>query len=287
MAYIQDGGERPSSCIFCLKAAEDRDDENLILLRSASCFALLNLFPYNNGHLMIAPYRHVPSISISIRNAYDLMVTAQRCLAALHERAGTLSWQRESTEARRLARGSPHAHFHVVPRGRRYELLPVLADVRSCGTIPQTTLPSEGGVSLSAVRPGGYVPLLWAATCAVSLASSLVSRATPDQAMCGSTRLRRACEVSTSMGGMSTGQKRAGSRCTSIGQVASEAMESSNRRWAAPLKSQHCRRCLAFPVRQPLLRPHDIATGSVSSRRQIADERSMDAVSLDLGDLPR
>ena len=61
MAYI-DSDNKDAGCIFCTKPKENRDEENLILYRGERCFVIMNLFPYNNGHLMIAPYQHVPSI---------------------------------------------------------------------------------------------------------------------------------------------------------------------------------------------------------------------------------
>src|SRR5579863_6949795 len=73
-----------TGCIFCDKAAEQRDAENLILLRGERCFVIMNLYPYNNGHLMVAPYAHVPSIQqLDAPTLTELMTTAQTCLSAL------------------------------------------------------------------------------------------------------------------------------------------------------------------------------------------------------------
>src|SRR5579859_6967316 len=86
MAYIDSGEQQEPGCIFCVKAAEQRDEENLIVARGERVFVLLNLFPYNNGHLMIAPYAHVPTIEqLDAPTLTEMMVVAQRCLAALRD----------------------------------------------------------------------------------------------------------------------------------------------------------------------------------------------------------
>ena len=60
MEYILNGKE--DECIFCDKLSEDRDDDNFILERGKKNFALLNIYPYNTGHIMVAPFRHVESL---------------------------------------------------------------------------------------------------------------------------------------------------------------------------------------------------------------------------------
>jgi ATP adenylyltransferase len=56
-------GKKAQGCIFCDKPREDRDEENLILYRGKFNFIILNAFPYNNGHLMVVPYRHTAVLS--------------------------------------------------------------------------------------------------------------------------------------------------------------------------------------------------------------------------------
>src|SRR5579871_5832285 len=79
-------------CIFCEKAAENRDEENLILLRAKFNFALLNLYPYTSGHLMIAPYAHVALLEEASEEVASEMMslarTAQRCLRTVYRPDG-------------------------------------------------------------------------------------------------------------------------------------------------------------------------------------------------------
>jgi len=55
--YILD--EKPDGCVFCSMPEENDDKRHNIVKRGATCYVVLNLFPYNNGHLMVAPFRHI------------------------------------------------------------------------------------------------------------------------------------------------------------------------------------------------------------------------------------
>jgi len=54
---------KEDDCIFCSKPSEDRDADNFILERGEKTFVLLNIYPYNTGHIMVAPFRHVESLA--------------------------------------------------------------------------------------------------------------------------------------------------------------------------------------------------------------------------------
>jgi len=133
MAYINAGDQQGKGCIFCTKPAEDRDEENLILWRGERCFALMNLFPYNNGHLMIAPYAHVSGIlALDAGTLTDIMLTAQRCLraldAALHPHGYNMGVNQGTVAGAGIA---DHVHYHIVPRwDGDTNFMPVLADVK-------------------------------------------------------------------------------------------------------------------------------------------------------------
>ena len=58
--YIK--GPKPDECIFCA-AVEGEDEGAHVVARAERCLVILNAYPYNNGHLMIAPHEHVPSIA--------------------------------------------------------------------------------------------------------------------------------------------------------------------------------------------------------------------------------
>lgn len=141
MAYI-DASNKDEGCIFCTKPREDRDEENLILARGERCFVIMNLFPYNNGHLMIAPYTHVPSIEeLDAPTLAELMATAQRCLAALRAAMHPQGYNMGINQGAAAGAGiADHVHFHIVPRwGGDTNFMPVLADVKVMPDFLQNT----------------------------------------------------------------------------------------------------------------------------------------------------
>src|SRR5947207_506617 len=84
LEYIK--GPKPDECIFCTQPGRGDDAAALVVHRGERCFVMLNKYPYNNGHLMVAPYRHVPSIEhLDDEDLLELMLLSQRALAALRE----------------------------------------------------------------------------------------------------------------------------------------------------------------------------------------------------------
>jgi ATP adenylyltransferase len=131
MTYV--GGAAKPGCIFCVKASESKDEENLILIRGQTCFALMNLFPYNSGHLMVAPYAHVPSIQqMSVESLTEMMTLAQRLLGALQQALGPQGFNLGINQGEVAGAGiADHAHLHIVPRwSGDTNFMPVLADVK-------------------------------------------------------------------------------------------------------------------------------------------------------------
>lgn len=141
MAYI--GGETPRpGCIFCVKASESKDEENLILVRGETCFALMNLYPYNTGHLMIAPYAHVPGIQqMSADSLAEMMSLSQRLLGALQQALGPHGFNLGINQGEIAGAGiADHAHLHIVPRwSGDTNFMPVIADVKVMPEFLETT----------------------------------------------------------------------------------------------------------------------------------------------------
>ena len=110
-----------------------QQEGSYILYRGEHCFMMLNLYPYNNGHLMIAPYQHVASIEkLDAATLADLMAQAQLALKALRVAMNPDGFNMGINEGKAAGAGfADHVHFHVVPRWNGdTNFMPVLADVK-------------------------------------------------------------------------------------------------------------------------------------------------------------
>jgi ATP adenylyltransferase len=134
LAYVKDASkDKAEECIFCAKPAAGDDDENLIVHRGELCFVMLNLFPYTNGHLMIAPYRHVATLpELDADTVAEIMALAQRAMRVLEEEYAPHGYNVGFNQGRVAGAGvEHHIHMHVVPRwGGDTNFMPVLADTR-------------------------------------------------------------------------------------------------------------------------------------------------------------
>ncbi|MGB9607051.1 MAG: HIT family protein [bacterium] len=135
-AYVT-GQEKNEKCIFCQKIHGD-DKENLVLWRGKSCFAVLNIYPYNNGHLMIAPYRHTPSLNeMSEEEKLEIMQALTLLLDVLKEALNCDGFNIGMNIGKVAGAGVPdHIHLHIVPRWEGdTNFMPVIGDTK---VIPQS-----------------------------------------------------------------------------------------------------------------------------------------------------
>jgi ATP adenylyltransferase len=133
MAYIAGIDRKDEGCIFCTKPKETSDRENLVLFRGKHCFVIMNLFPYNNGHLMVVPYTHCSDICLIDKKTsgelWDLVCLSRKALAgAFHPDAFNVG-----INIGRIAGAGidTHLHAHIVPRWNGdTNFMPVLGDVK-------------------------------------------------------------------------------------------------------------------------------------------------------------
>jgi ATP adenylyltransferase len=117
LSYVK-GERKPEGCIFCLAAEPGEDDERYVLQRGERCFAMLNAYPYNSGHLMVSPRRHVPSLEdLSDDELLELMTLARTSLRAVRAVYGPDGFNLGVNEGEIAGAGfAEHVHLHVVPR---------------------------------------------------------------------------------------------------------------------------------------------------------------------------
>ena len=125
--------EKPQGCIFCEKPKENKDKENYILYRGKTAFIILNAFPYNSGHLMIAPYRHVPSLEhLNDEELLEISKLITLSLKFIRRAMNPDGFNIGVNIGRAAGAGiEEHVHVHVVPRWvGDTNFMPVLADTK-------------------------------------------------------------------------------------------------------------------------------------------------------------
>ena len=131
LAYIK-GGERGEGCPFCLVPGMP-DDHGLTVARGESAYAVLNLYPYNPGHLMLVPYRHVADFcELTAAEAAEIAALTQDALRALRTVSGAQGFNVGLNLGSVAGAGiAAHLHQHVVPRwGGDTNFMPVVGHTR-------------------------------------------------------------------------------------------------------------------------------------------------------------
>ncbi len=123
--YIQsfkdekDCREHDKTCIFCdALQAEGKEKEMLIVSRREKCFVILNKFPYNGGHIMVAPVRHISNLEeLDDEEIYALIKTIKESIKVLGHISKPHGYNIGVNQGRVAGAGIPgHIHFHIVPR---------------------------------------------------------------------------------------------------------------------------------------------------------------------------
>ena len=117
-------GGKKAGCVFCLalEALATRADasspDSLIVHEGTTCYIILNLYPYNNGHLMVVPHRHVPSlVGLTGVELAEVATLTQRAEAALTEAYQPQGMNVGINLGKAAGAGvEAHVHVHIVPR---------------------------------------------------------------------------------------------------------------------------------------------------------------------------
>jgi ATP adenylyltransferase len=126
-------GESMSECFLCKYPKEAKDEENLILFRGKCNFIILNAFPYNSGHLMVAPYRHVGNLEdltdAESKEHFELTRLSIKLLKNVFKPSGFNTGMNLGKTAG--AGVADHLHTHIVPRWQGdSNFMPVISDTK-------------------------------------------------------------------------------------------------------------------------------------------------------------
>ncbi len=125
--------KKPVGCVLCDKPAQNRDAENYILYRGTKNFVIMNSYPYNPGHLMVAPYRHVASLDELTDNELgEHFEVVRRSVGVLQEMFAPRGFNIGMNLGKVAGAGiDDHIHTHIVPRWQGdTNCMPVISGVR-------------------------------------------------------------------------------------------------------------------------------------------------------------
>jgi len=131
--YITKLTIKQKSCVFCRILADKKDKKHLIFIRNPHAYAVLNLYPYSNGHCLVLPNRHVADISKLPQEEYvglmELLRETKDLLQSVFKPHG---FNVGMNLGRIAGAGIPgHVHVHIVPRWKSdHNFMPVTADTK-------------------------------------------------------------------------------------------------------------------------------------------------------------
>jgi len=141
------GGHKKAGCVFC-DASRPPNPDSLIVHEGITCYIILNLYPYNNGHLMVVPHRHVPSlVGLTGEELAEVAALTQRAEAALMEAYQPHGMNVGINLGKAAGAGvEEHVHVHIVPRWN--------GDTNFMTTVGNMrVLPEELGATAARLRP--------------------------------------------------------------------------------------------------------------------------------------
>lgn len=143
MKYIRRFEDKEDNgCIFCRGIQQNNDRENLILYRGKHCFVILNKYPYNSGHLMIAPLRHIGELEkLSEEELNELMRLTVLCVKILKKEYRPSGLNVGVNIGRAAGAGiEDHIHLHIVPRWvGDTNFMPIISETKIMPELPLET----------------------------------------------------------------------------------------------------------------------------------------------------
>jgi len=134
LVYIKDG-QQPADdeCPFCLATAKS-DEESLIVVRGEFSYVILNLFPYNSGHLLICPYRHISTYDLATaEEVAEIAKFTQQAMRVLGSVSNSHGFNIGMNQGEVAGAGiAGHLHQHIVPRWKNdSNFFPIIAETKA------------------------------------------------------------------------------------------------------------------------------------------------------------
>jgi ATP adenylyltransferase len=134
LVYIQNGQQpKREECPFCL-APQGSDEDGLIVYRGETCFVLLNLFPYNSGHLLVCTYRHVAGYEETTdEEAAEMAALSKTGMKVLRKVSRAQGFNLGMNQGELAGAGiADHLHQHIVPRwSNDSNFFPIIAQTKA------------------------------------------------------------------------------------------------------------------------------------------------------------
>lgn len=132
--YIASFSEEPSSgCILCKAYQQISENDDYVVTKGKCCYVVMNLYPYNSGHLMVVPYRHISNFTdLTDDESLEIMSLLKKISWALTEIMKPDGYNIGSNIGRSAGAGiDEHIHFHIVPRWNGdTNFMPILGDTK-------------------------------------------------------------------------------------------------------------------------------------------------------------
>ena len=132
--YIQNGQQpKKDECPFCL-APQGSDEDGLIVFRGDTCFVLMNLFPYNSGHMLVCTYRHAASYEdTTLEEAAEMAALSKRGMQVLRKVSRAQGFNLGMNQGELAGAGiAEHLHQHIVPRwSNDSNFFPIIAQTKA------------------------------------------------------------------------------------------------------------------------------------------------------------
>ena len=118
MGYIRTAKNKFGPCLFCDKSKIGKEEDDLVVHRGDNAYILMNLYPYNNGHLMVAPYEHEENFDkLQSDTQVEMMNLTSQSMAVLRENLKADGFNFGANFGEVAGAGSKeHMHLHIVPR---------------------------------------------------------------------------------------------------------------------------------------------------------------------------